>query len=137
MLADNDCVRSPILARCLFSVTVCLASHSALAQNNVCPNDGSGEDAFVCAKQGADAADAKLSETYQHALTQLSGSDNLERAKTSLIESERAWVKFRDADCVVQDRLFEQGSMRRAMVEMCLQSHSEQRTRDLQNMRLP
>ena len=126
-----------MVAKYVLAVTVCLASLSALAQDNLCRRNGSGQDALVCAKQDADAADAKLSEAYQHALTRLSGSENLERAKTSLIESERAWVKFREADCVVQDRLFEQGSMRRAMVEQCLRSHAEQRAKDSQNMRLP
>jgi uncharacterized protein YecT (DUF1311 family) len=137
VFAGDDSVSPSVLAKYLLSVVFCLASYAIWAQDNVCHNDGSGQDAYVCAKQGADAADAKLSETYQHALARLSGSDNLERAKSSLIESERAWVKFREADCVVQDRIFEQGLMRRAMVEMCLKSHSEQRTTDLQNMRLP
>ena len=117
-------------------MAISFASHSAFAQDNVCHGDGSGPDAFICAKQSADAADAKLSEAYQHALSQLGGSDNLERAKTSLIESERAWVKFREADCDVPNRIFEQDPMRRAMVESCIQSLTEQRTKNLQSMRL-
>jgi uncharacterized protein YecT (DUF1311 family) len=59
------------------------------AQDNVCHNDGSGREAYICAAQRTQAADVDLNAAYQHALAQLSGS-GLMTAKVSLIESEHA-----------------------------------------------
>ena len=109
----------------------------AVAQANLCHHDGSGRDAYICAAQETQAADVELNTAYQHALAQLDGSDKLRAARASLIESERAWIKFRDADCDVQARIFQGGSMDGAMVETCKKSLIEQRTKDLKSIWLP
>jgi len=121
----------------LASLLIVTFSFQAVAQGNVCHNDGSGRDAYICAAQETRAADTELNAAYQHALSQLDGSDNLRAARASLIESERAWIKFRDADCDVQANIFKGGSMDGAMVEACKKSLIEQRTKELKAIWLP
>lgn len=108
-----------------------------VAQDNVCHHDGSGRDAYICATKETQAADVELNVAYQHALGQLDGSDKLKAARTSLVESERDWIKFRDADCDVQANIFKGGSMDGAMVEACKKSLTEQRTKELKSIWLP
>lgn len=124
------------LARSALLLIVAIPFH-VLAQDAVCHNDGSGRDAYICAAQETRAADAELNKAYQQALGQLDGSDNLRLAKASLVESERAWIKFRDADCDVQTNIFKGGSMQGAMVEACKKSLTEQRTKELKSLWLP
>jgi len=135
MLVSRNC-------SCLVSVSALSAlaiamPFRAVAQGNVCHNDGSGRDAYICAAQETQAADVDLNAAYKHALAQLDGSDRLKAARASLIESERAWIKFRDADCDVQANIFEGGSMDGAMVEACKKSLIEQRTKELKSILLP
>ena len=120
-----------------YAMVFLLITTSVRAQDGVCHNDGSGRDAGICAKQAADIADANLNSAYKSELNKLNSSDNMARARTSLVESERAWIKFRDADCAVQDHIFEKGSMRGAMVEQCLKELAERRTKELQSIWLP
>jgi len=120
-----------------YALAFVLIATSARAQDSVCHNDGSGRDAAICTRQAADVADANLNAAYQNELNQLSGSDNMARARASLVDSERAWIKFRDTDCAVQDHIFEKGSMRGAMVEQCLKDLTERRTKELQSIWIP
>jgi len=121
------------------SMTLCIVitvlSHfaHAHAQEPVCHNDGSGRDAAVCAYAELAKADAQLNDAYQKALVLLGSAD----AKVALVAAQRAWVKFRDADCHVQDRIFQNGTMRAALVGSCLKDRTEQRTKELKEIWLP
>ncbi|WP_164707916.1 lysozyme inhibitor LprI family protein [Paraburkholderia phosphatilytica] len=123
------------------SVILCVATASLAAianeQKPVCRNDGSGIDSAVCAHEDFVKADAQLNEAYQAALELLSGDRDRADAKIALVGAQREWIKFRDADCQVQDRIFQQGSMRAAMVEICLKDLTDQRTRELKQLWLP
>lgn len=133
----TGCARLGKVSARLVLFLVLATSLRAVAQDNVCRNDGSGRDAYICAAQETRAADAELNVAYQHALSELDGSDNLRAARASLVESERAWIKFRDADCAVEADIFKGGSMNGAMVEACKKSLTEQRTKELRAIWLP
>jgi len=122
------------------SMTLCIVitvlSEFAHAQEPVCLNDGSGRDTAVCAYAELAKADTQLNDAYQKALDLLGSADRAD-AKVALVAAQRAWVKFRDADCHVQDRIFENGTMRAALVGSCLKDRTEQRTKELKEIWLP
>ncbi|WP_408128251.1 lysozyme inhibitor LprI family protein [Paraburkholderia strydomiana] len=123
------------------SIFLCIvtASYAPVtnAQAPVCHNDGSSIDSAVCAHEDFLRADAQLNKAYRAGLEFLSGDTDRAEAKTALVAAQREWIKFRDADCQVQDRIFQHGSLRAAIVEMCLKDLTEQRTRELNELWLP
>jgi uncharacterized protein YecT (DUF1311 family) len=123
------------------SVILCLATASftamANAQKPVCHNDGTGVDSAVCAHEDFVRANAQLNEAYQATLNFLGADSDRADTRTALVAAEREWIKFRDADCQVQDHIFQHGTMRAAMVESCLKDLTEQRTKELKQLWLP
>lgn len=118
-------------------IAVTSFSQGAHAQGPVCRNDGSGSDSAVCAHDDLLKADAQLNNAYQAALKLLASDPDRADAKVALVAAQREWVKFRDADCQVQDRIFQHGSMRAALVASCLTERTEQRTKELTEIWLP
>ncbi|WP_175014521.1 lysozyme inhibitor LprI family protein [Burkholderia lata] len=88
-------------------------------------NDGSGVDSAVCAHQDLVRADTKLNDAYQAALDLLGVGPERADARTALVEAQRQWIKFRDADCQVQDRIFQHGTLRAAIVDSCVKYLTE------------
>lgn len=123
------------------SVILCIATASfaamASAQEPVCHNDGSGVDSAVCAHEDFVRADAQLNDTYQAALNLLGADSERADARVALLAAQREWIRFRDADCQVQDRIFQHGTMRAAIVESCRKNLTEQRTKELKQLWLP
>lgn len=123
------------------SMIVCIAvtlfSAVGHAQTPVCRNDGSGRDSAVCAHDELVKADAQLNDAYRTALNLLDSDPDRSEAKIALVAAQREWVRFRDADCQVQDRIFQHGSMRAALMELCLKERTQQRTKELKEIWLP
>lgn len=123
------------------SVILCIATTSftamASAQEPACHNDGSGVDRAVCAHEDFVRADEQLNDTYQAALHLLGADSERADARAALMAAQREWIRFRDADCHVQDRIFQHGTMRAAIVESCLKNLTEQRTKELKQLWLP
>jgi uncharacterized protein YecT (DUF1311 family) len=86
----------------------------------------------------AKAADLKLNQTYQRVLATFKGADEERQqsypasTKAALIEAERAWVKYRDADCKAVYDHWKGGTIRTSMELGCRQERAEQRTRQLE-----
>ena len=57
--------------------------------------------------------------------------------KEELIKAQRAWIKFRDADCEFQYKMHEDGTIRMIIYPSCLHNHTKQRNIELQNLMLP
>lgn len=53
--------------------------------------------------------------------------------KKSLIDAQRLWVKFREADCNTIYTLWSDGTIRTAMYLGCMRAGAEQRTKELRN----
>lgn len=121
----------------ILCIVITIFSGIAHAQGPICRNDGSGLDSAICAHGEFLKADAQLNKAYQTAIKLLEGDPDRAAAKVALVAAQREWVKFRDADCQVQDRIFQNGSMRAALVESCLKERTEQRTKELNEIWLP
>lgn len=80
-----------------------------------------------CAAAEFRAADARLNAAYR----KVTGRLTEESARRSLVEAQRAWIRFRDAECGFDTNVYEGGSIRPMMVSECLKRLTEQRTADL------
>jgi len=58
-----------------------------------------------------------------------------EKAKVSLIQVQRLWIKFRDADCSAQNEALG-GTQVAPMFESCMEEHAETRKKQLQEFLL-
>ncbi|WP_426702961.1 lysozyme inhibitor LprI family protein [Rhodanobacter sp. Col0626] len=92
----------------------------------------------ACMADEVKAADLTLNHTYQRVLATLNGADSDQQqsypasTKAALIEAERAWVKYRDADCKAVYNHWKGGTIRTSMELGCRQERAEQRTRQLE-----
>ena len=125
----------------LLSKLLCIAAASftmiANAQQPVCHNDGSGVDSAVCAHEDFLRADRQLNDAYQAALNMVGADSERADARAALVAAQREWLRFRDADCHVQDRIFQRGTMREAIVQSCLKDSTEERSKELKQLWLP
>ena len=85
-----------------------------------------------CADSAYHRADADLNRTYRRVLTRLSHAD---RAK--LRAAQRAWVRFRDAQCTFEAAAYDGGSMQPMVESLCLESITRARERQVATPRSP
>jgi uncharacterized protein YecT (DUF1311 family) len=121
---------------CALSLALLLTCGGAWADD--CPNATSTVQMNECMAQAAKTADAKLNRTYQHVLATLKGADDDAQqsypasTKASLVEAQRAWVRYRDADCMAVFHQSQGGSIRTVAQLSCVKERTEQRTRELE-----
>jgi uncharacterized protein YecT (DUF1311 family) len=89
-----------------------------------------------CASIEQRKVEARLNETYQRVIQSLDQPDtDLEKfsqMKSRLMTAQRAWVKFREADCQAVYTYYQAGTIRAIMFTGCMKSHAENRIKDLQ-----
>jgi uncharacterized protein YecT (DUF1311 family) len=95
-------------------------------------------DGSSCEAQEVKHADADLNAEYKTLLVQLDSEskDNpdAKNAKAKLIESQRQWIKFRDADCDAVFTYNATGTIRVHEELQCELSHTKQRTEELKHL---
>jgi uncharacterized protein YecT (DUF1311 family) len=93
-------------------------------------------DINACASAEQKKVEARLNDTYQRILRNLEPSAtetaSSSRIKATLVEAQRAWVKFREADCHALYTLYEDGTIRTVMYIGCMQTRAERRIKDLE-----
>ena len=113
----------------LKQVALILCLHTigaAAAQAADCKSDNlSQTDMDVCAGEAFKAADAQLNARYK----KIVGCPK--DAAEPLAEAQRAWIKFRDAECKFQGSAVEGGSAQPMVVAECLKTVTQQRSKDL------
>ena len=106
---------------------------SALALD--CQNATTTLDMNECAAREQKAVELNLNQTYQKALKHLQQADTetekYSAMRQKLIEAQRAWIKFREADCQSVYLQSGAGSIRNLMFTGCMQKHAERRIEDL------
>lgn len=116
------------------ALLILLTMHAAHAAD--CKNATTTVDIDECAAQEQKQVEAKLNTVYQRVIKKLDKPDadgeSYSEMKTSLIAAQRAWIKFRDADCKAVYTRYASGTIRTAMFIGCMQSHTEQRIRELE-----
>lgn len=105
---------------------------AAFAQN-ACATQNSTLEINECAQQKFAAADKRLNTAYQVVLKQLDrGADNGPFTKEALIDAQRKWVAFREADCKARAALYRGGSIAPSVYMECMIAHADERTKVLQ-----
>jgi uncharacterized protein YecT (DUF1311 family) len=91
-------------------------------------------DQVTCLSKARDTADSKLNSLYKALLTKLDASD-----ANRLVQTERVWVKYRDANCSAERALYEGGTAATPVYLACLEGMTRARTKELRvtyNVRL-
>jgi uncharacterized protein YecT (DUF1311 family) len=86
----------------------------------------------ACANSAYRRADADLNRTYGRVLARVSAVD---RAK--LRTAQRAWLRFRDAQCTFEAAAYDGGSMQPMVKALCLESVTRARERQVSTPRSP
>jgi uncharacterized protein YecT (DUF1311 family) len=79
------------------------------------------------ARQEYEKSDLQLNEVYKNMLSMLGGNE-----KTLFIQSEREWIKFRDAQCNFESEQYAGGSIQPLINYSCLKSLTDERINQIQ-----
>jgi uncharacterized protein YecT (DUF1311 family) len=104
----------------------CLAAQEG---ERTCADPRTQHDMNVCAAQELARADSVLNARYQELVGSMP-SAQLELLRTA----QRAWIRFRDAECAYQASAFEGGSMQPMVRSSCLARLTEARAEELGRM---
>jgi uncharacterized protein YecT (DUF1311 family) len=117
-------------------IALLLASVTATVAALDCDKAISTPEINACASQEQEKAEARLNKVYRRVLKNLDhrddGLDNYSEMKKTLVEAQRAWVKFREADCNAVYTRHASGTIRGVMFIGCMQAHAEQRIKELE-----
>lgn len=118
-------IRTLLLAALLLAGTPALLA----AQQDACAEPRTQTDMNVCAARDYARADSLLNVRYQ-TLVRTMPATQLQRLRTA----QRAWIRFRDAECAYQAAEFEGGSMQPSIRSGCLAGLTEKRVADLERI---
>ena len=95
-----------------------------------CQNAVSTPEINECAAAEQKKIEEQLNKTYQDALKRLADD---KATRTALVTAQRAWVKFREADCKAVYQRSIGGTIRTVMYLGCMQNRAETRIKELQD----
>ena len=98
-----------------------------------CKNASTTMDMNTCAQADLKAAEAKLNATYAQTMKDLDTPDDA-ALKQKVIVAQRAWIRFREADCAAEEARWAGGSVAPQMFMGCMQRRAEQRIKDLEQV---
>jgi uncharacterized protein YecT (DUF1311 family) len=120
--------------QCIYRAALLLsltgAAGMAAAASTDCSNATTTGAMEQCAATEQKAVEAKLNTTYQRTLKAFDGQEDA-KAKQMLVEAQRAWIKFREADCKAVYQKWGDGTIRGLMYIGCMQQRAEQRIKEL------
>ena len=115
----------PIIKPLTF-VLMALCATSAHALD--CDNAVSTPDLNECAARDQKAAEAKLNTVYQRVLKNIGEP----AVRTQFVAAQRAWIKYREADCKAVHQKYADGTIRTVMYLGCMQNRAETRVKELE-----
>jgi uncharacterized protein YecT (DUF1311 family) len=99
------------------------------APNAPCGGPKSNAEMAACFVSASKLADKHLNEIYGRVLKVLP-----ENEQEDLRAAQRLWLKFRDANCSAERKLYAGGSAAPTVYAACLEADTRQRTADLKTM---
>jgi len=115
------------MKKALFAALLLLPSAGLLADE--CSEATTQADMNQCAATAYKTADSALNKTYQQVMKRLGAEQ-----KAQLQTAQKRWISFRDADCDFMTAGSRGGSVNPMLTARCLQSKTEQRTKELQSL---
>lgn len=121
------------LFACLLAVRI---ASPALAQDIDCETAMAQQELNACAEQDWEAADADLNDAYKRAMAEMKDMDanmpeDLQGAADALRDAQRAWITYRDANCLHAGFPMRGGSAEPLLVYGCMAQMTEDRTAEL------
>ena len=92
-----------------------------------CAGPSSTAELVGCLAKAFEASDGKLNSVYQTIRKKLDGED-----ANRLVETQRIWIKYRDANCEAERALYEGGTAARPAYLGCMEAMTRARTKELQ-----
>jgi len=125
----------------MIGILAMAAAAAAEPQPN-CKNPMTQTDINICAGRDARAADAVMAREYGRARMYMKRMDRALDRKSddritysaALLASQRAWLKFRDAQCVIDGYSARGGSMESMVRSGCYEEITRDRTKQLQDV---
>ena len=119
-----------------------LAAAVAAQQQPDCKDPETQADMNICAGRAFKAADAVMNRAYDVVVARMKRLDkSVDRTYddrpgyyAALLDSQRAWLKFRDSYCVVEGYYVRGGTMEPMVVSGCYEELTKQRTEQLQEL---
>lgn len=101
-----------------------------------CNNAMTQHDMNACANKDYEAADARLNTQWKLTKKAMADVDSeldetLKGASKALLEGQRAWIAYRDAQCTLEGFEARGGSMEPMLVSGCLAELTDARTKEL------
>lgn len=112
----------------LFCITLFAVASAPTATAMDCDQPGSQKEMTDCAKQDYDKSDAKLNVTYALIKDRLKDDDATTKL---LVNTQRAWLAFRDAECAFAASGVEGGSFYNFTHLQCLTRLTQVRAQEL------
>jgi len=105
-----------------------IALSATSAQALDCQNAVSTPDLNECAAREQKQVEVKLNQVYQRVLKTVTAS----KVRSQFVAAQRAWVKFREADCKAVYEQHADGTIRTVMYLGCMQNRAETRIKELE-----
>jgi uncharacterized protein YecT (DUF1311 family) len=114
----------------ILTAAMILAMPTFTFAQNKCYDDAKDQAALnACADTAFKETDKKLNELYKQIETRLKDDAD---AKKLLIQAQRDWVKFRDAECSFQTAEAAGGSMMPMLIAQCMDGQTQSRVKDFE-----
>ena len=110
----------------LIAIAPCPAQHMN-EKDSPCTGVAITTDLVDCLSKARDSSDAKLNSLYQSIHKKLDVSD-----ARRLTETQRLWIKYRDANCSAERALYDGGTGAFPAYLGCLEAMTRERTKELQ-----
>lgn len=119
----------------LLTVFYSIGANAEGASGIDCAKVFSTPDVEQCIAAELDKVEASLNQAYQRLLKQLTQADTPQEDYTEyrkkLLTAQRAWIKFREADCDAQYEMHRTGTIRNSIYLSCKKQRAEQRINEL------
>lgn len=112
-----------------YVIALLLAACAGSAYAVDCQNAMATPDINECASIEQKKVEDKLNKVYQRVIKTIGEADT----RKALVDAQRAWVKFREADCKAVYELYKGGTIRTVMFIGCMQQHAEARIKNLED----
>ncbi|MBV7536705.1 DUF1311 domain-containing protein [Duganella sp. sic0402] len=110
-----------------FLISLLLAASASSVYALDCKTASATPELNECAAIEQKKVEDQLNQIYQRSIKAIDEPDT----KKALIAAQRAWIKFREADCKAVYERYKQGTARTMMFIGCMRGHAENRIKDL------
>lgn len=114
---------------CLLSIVA--FSQRKSTRRDPCAGVVTQADVNDCSRREYEKADAEINSVYQQLMSSLAEGEGGDVDQQKLKQAQLLWLKYRDADCESEASIYEGGTIRPAVYNLCLASVTRERAKRL------